>query len=1071
MISSSLPYVPDDLGLSVACQPFDFTDAQMASFMLDCGAQQLNALLDTYLNTPSQGRYDYRCLAADGKALAVMIMAQMTVDVRNPDGQLYGSERYSELSFWIPCYDRQAWQQRREFKPALFLPFLFPDSFTAIATGREMFGFRKQLAQFSYPSGKLDPLHPSFTASTVGFKTFGADSKGQPYNIVSLAPAGGESLLQKLEGEAEDAAEQLISRYFGKKWSCSETGELLGDIANDFLEHCPAVFLKQFPSIGDARAAELSTIASAPFKLLKFRSAGVWLDGLQPQKFALRFEKLASHPFVELLGLTPNDSDGNAETVDVSGFWVDVDFALETGETNAVMKPPKRKIAVLGGGLGSLAAVYGITQEPGWQEKYDITLYQLGWRLGGKGASGRNRKVYDRIEEHGLHIWCGYYENAFNMIQNSYAELARAHNAPLRDWTQAFKKHSTIVLEECVGGRWHHWPLVFKPNNEVPGVDEPKDDRPHVFFAQLVSGFEWLEGELRKHLANSEQSRSRLVQHLADRHQQPLGERVFGTVAGLFAKPVESALEHEIETLFSAFSARYKSLPTHHQEGAFDQLDSETLKGWQDLIEELRFMVVELLQPFAEAIDALYDILTMLELGLAVARGVLADGVLIHGYKAINQWDFVEWLERNGCSARAANSAAVRSFYDLVLGFPNGQNEIVCNGAGIGGNVSAGELLHAYILVALCYKGAVMWKMQAGMGDTVMTPLYQVLKQRGVRFEFFHQVSQLHLDDSGSRIGAIDINVQATLKPGLTEYNPLYDVKGLPCWPSTPLYEQLVQGEQLEREDINLESAWTPWQPVAQKTLKLGEDFDEVVLGISVAALPYLTGELMAKSEPWRLMLEKASTTASQALQLWMDVTLEETGWRYASPVLDAYAEPFNTWAAMDQTLDKENWPQNALPFTIAYLCNNMKDDGPLPPFSDHGYPARMKARVEQDAQYWLQRYAGHLWPFASDQEGALDWNRLVDPAGNVGPARLASQYVRANVDPTERYVCNAANTNQYRLKADGSGFGNLVLTGDWIDNGSLNLGCVESTVIAGLQAARALTGYPVPIRRDGLLG
>jgi uncharacterized protein with NAD-binding domain and iron-sulfur cluster len=58
----------------------------------------------------------------------------------------------------------------------------------------------------------------------------------------------------------------------------------------------------------------------------------------------------------------------------------------------------RQKIAVLGGGLGSLTTVYGLTSEPGWRDKYDITVYQMGWRLGGKGASGRNRQQNMRIE-------------------------------------------------------------------------------------------------------------------------------------------------------------------------------------------------------------------------------------------------------------------------------------------------------------------------------------------------------------------------------------------------------------------------------------------------------------------------------------------------------------------------------------------------------------------------------------------------------------------------------------------------------------------------------------------------
>ena len=69
-----------------------------------------------------------------------------------------------------------------------------------------------------------------------------------------------------------------------------------------------------------------------------------------------------------------------------------------------------------------------LTNDPGWQEKYEITIYQMGWRLGGKGASGRNREISDRIQEHGIHLWMGFYENAFQMIRQVYDE-ARDENS------------------------------------------------------------------------------------------------------------------------------------------------------------------------------------------------------------------------------------------------------------------------------------------------------------------------------------------------------------------------------------------------------------------------------------------------------------------------------------------------------------------------------------------------------------------------------------------------------------------------------------------------------------------
>src|SRR4051794_24540329 len=98
----------------------------------------------------------------------------------------------------------------------------------------------------------------------------------------------------------------------------------------------------------------------------------------------------------------------------------------------AVTPHKKKRIAILGGGLGSLITAFQLTAEPGWENLYEITLYQIGWRLGGKGASGRNQLpwYHDRIEEHGVHIFFGFYNNAFRAMKRCYDELKRPADAP-----------------------------------------------------------------------------------------------------------------------------------------------------------------------------------------------------------------------------------------------------------------------------------------------------------------------------------------------------------------------------------------------------------------------------------------------------------------------------------------------------------------------------------------------------------------------------------------------------------------------------------------------------------------
>ena len=89
-------------------------------------------------------------------------------------------------------------------------------------------------------------------------------------------------------------------------------------------------------------------------------------------------------------------------------------------------------------------------------------------------------------------------------------------------------------------------------------------------------------------------------------------------------------------------------------------------------------------------------------------------------------------------------------------------------------------------------------------------------------------------------------------------------------------------------------------------------------------------------------------------------------------------------------------------------------------------------------------------------------WELLVDDDESAtGPARFDSQFWRANVDPSERYVLSLPGTSQYRLAPDETGYENLVFAGDWTRCG-LNSGCVEAAVISGLWRPPPSTA-PIP--------
>lgn len=694
----------------------------------------------------------------------------------------------------------------------------------------------------------------------------------------------------------------------------------------------------------------------------------------------------------------------------------------------------KSKIAILGGGVGSMVTAVQLTNDPDWKDHFSsITVYQMGWRLGGKGASGRGK--YDRIEEHGLHVWMGFYENAFKAIKTVYEELDRPKDTPLATWEDAFKKHDSIVLMEQFKNTWRKWPLEFKPNDLIPGNG---DDIPSLWQHMLH-----VIGLLEMVISSSDTRRPKSW-------LEKLWQKFTDTEKGV-KYVVEAGLMEPGSRLITKIRNHAHSLSKNSMD--HDKKDHEFLSG---RISELSAWAD---QHFKDKLDddLKRHLYVVIDFSLSVMRGILGHGLLKKqlDFDALDEYDMVEWLKLNGASDITCDSGLIHGMYDLMLAYEDGDVNTPSFGAG--------TFLHFAIRMTLTYKGAIFWKMQAGMGDTIFAPIYEVLKKRGVNFEFFNCVDQLNLSADKKSIESIDINIQATVKDG--EYDPLVNIKGLPCWPAEPVYDQLVEGKELKENNINLESFWTTWQSVAKKTLKSGVDFDKVILGIPVGSHPYICKQLIATNSDWAEMVSNVKTTRTLALQLWIEKDLKGLGWETDSPIIDSYVEPFNTWADMSQLIDKESWPDNAPLNNVAYFCGPMK--GGIPDQSLSDTPEKATHAVKTMAVEWLKKYPGFLWPQAVDENGELDWSILTDPDNRFGEARLDAQFWRANVDPSERYVLSVAKSTKHRMRADKTGFDNLIITGDWTWN-PINAGCVEGTTMSGMMAANVLLGKPIDFKIVG---
>lgn len=725
--------------------------------------------------------------------------------------------------------------------------------------------------------------------------------------------------------------------------------------------------------------------------------------------------------------------------------------------------PGKIKIAVLGGGCGAMAAACYLSSTEELRRKYEVTVYQQGWRLGGKGATGRDRRADygERIYEHGLHMWLGWYDNAFKLIQDVYTEWQKKPENPFKTWQDAFAPQRFFTLQQDIpeagSVRWVTRNITMPKLPGTPGEASWLTDL-EDYFVRLV---EWLHQSFRA---------SDFFGHRSQKTEDaPVHVPWIEALVNRLAQEADVILGHAREEthpsllhvqLAAARLADDKTAPGALESGALHGIASHFLADFQHWLHS----------PFIRAIAAVSDSARwyweMLDFATAAGLGIVTD-ILPHGKDGIamiNDEDFSKWIGRHGADVSTQWSAFTRAVYNLAFSFEGGVSDQQHAA------FEAGTALMIYLRMALGYKDAPMWRMLGGMGDTIFAPIHEVLKQRGVKFKFFHRVKNLLLSADKRLVAAVEMEVQATIKDG-AEYHPLFDVhfangKSFPCWPDEPLWEQIEDADRLKAElaacGLTFESAWCS-VGTAPATLRQGTDFDHIVLGISVAGVKEITAELSDADAHWHCMVESLRTVETQAVQLWMTPPLRDLGWPNDPTVMTTYTEPFDTWGEMSEVLPMENWSGTTKPQSLHYFCGAMP--GPAePPLSDPHYPALSVAEVKQTALRWLGGQIGHIWPDAviTGTQG-LDFSKLHDPNNQSGTARFDSQYWRANIDPSERYVASFPDTSKHRLWSDNSGFDNLFLAGDWTVS-SVNGGCVEAAVESGMAASRGICGVPEKI-------
>ncbi|HSW13336.1 MAG TPA: FAD-dependent oxidoreductase [Solimonas sp.] len=691
----------------------------------------------------------------------------------------------------------------------------------------------------------------------------------------------------------------------------------------------------------------------------------------------------------------------------------------------------KKKVVILGGGCGAISAAYWLSATPELRARYDVTVYTQGWRLGGKGASGRDEE--GRILEHGLHMMMGWYHTVFSALRDCYQTLNSPEMKPpadlaFRSWDEAFEKQFQVTLcfDKLPGAaqqKWRFW------NIDIPGGDpagQPGDDfgaAPGSYMKEAVEA-------AMKALVESVEVDLQAADH------QLHADAGWKTAVAQFRQGFQPLQNWVVQYPVRAWSVTDLARLLGDCQGAGSGLIDYLLDPQGLISDDWRFR--------------LYKLALLLDLGLAGIIGFLRD-VLPKGeagYADINDRDFKDWLHHHGARTRSVHSPVVMALYDLGFAYPGGDSSKPQNGA-----VAAGVALRTGVRMLLTWRGAPLWKMNGGMGDIIFAPLYQVLKQRGVHFSFFNRLTNLEVDAQGC-IKRITLQEQAQLLKGsyepLQEYHfrKIIDGKEVTLrwqgWPAQPLWDQLEPVLLAPDAPLPFED---PWVVTRSRTVDLNHgpeaDFELAVLAIPPAASCFATRDL-AQQARWRQMLQSASSVATLSTQLWFDLSLEELGWRHGSTVAVTYVDPLRSWGEMSHLLPWE--PPG--PKSVQYLCGtyHVPAGSQIPALPGHhpNYIAERNRHVVQLSAIWLKQGYKAIWP------------GLAGPGGqpNVGP--MVQQHSQANVAYSEQYVLSLPKSIVHRLAPDDSGFPNLFLAGDWTAT-SVNGGCAEAAFESGWLAAQGV--------------
>jgi hypothetical protein len=277
-------------------------------------------MFDRYLNKPSGGAVDYE----PASSLVVLMFADIAqLKATQPPDVRMGYMEEREVALWTCGHDRVS----DTF--SVYNPYMIVDHPWAMAMGREVYGFPKQLGTVTLPR---DDDSGSYALDLYGVTVWGPEEKTTMHRLLDVIQTGEDVDPAPREFGSQREMVDAITAIVAAQRAGIQTdatpdslgSRVEGDArALDMLSSgvLPIVLLKQ---IRDARTplyACYQAVQLADFEVVTLRGAR-----LLPGKYSVEIEDLVNEPLRRELGFAPGP------LTPVTAFQVDFDFRVTVAQ-------------------------------------------------------------------------------------------------------------------------------------------------------------------------------------------------------------------------------------------------------------------------------------------------------------------------------------------------------------------------------------------------------------------------------------------------------------------------------------------------------------------------------------------------------------------------------------------------------------------------------------------------------------------------------------------------------------------------------------------------------------------